>query len=68
MMIRIKPPFTLLFLFLFAFPAAVLAAVESNGFELVVTTPVETKLENPDLRNPADVWVNDRRCQENHRL
>jgi len=33
------------------------AAFESNGFELVYTAPVETKLEAPDLRNPVDVWV-----------
>lgn len=33
------------------------AQLESNGFELVVTTPVETRLENPDLRAPAEVWV-----------
>lgn len=46
----------LFFLTLFV-PFTSFAAFESNGFELVVTTPVETKLENPDLRNPADVWV-----------
>ncbi len=42
---------------LFTFPAMALAAFESNGFELVYTTPVETKLEAPDLRGPAEVWV-----------
>ncbi len=55
MMIRIKFLFSVLALTLPAFPAS--AAFESNGFELVYTAPVETKLENPDLRNPTEVWV-----------
>ncbi|MGZ3653605.1 MAG: phospholipase D-like domain-containing protein [Bdellovibrionota bacterium] len=29
----------------------------TDGFELVYTAPVETTLQNPDLRNPTDVWV-----------
>jgi len=33
------------------------ARFEVPGFELVYTAPVETKLDAPDLRNPADVWV-----------
>lgn len=57
MMGRIKVPFALVSLLLFSFSAAATAPFESNGFELVVTTPVETKLENPDLRGPAEVWV-----------
>jgi phosphatidylserine/phosphatidylglycerophosphate/cardiolipin synthase-like enzyme len=46
---------TLLVSFLSGVPA--FAAFESNGFELVYTAPVETKLDAPDLRNPADVWI-----------
>lgn len=37
--------------------APAFAKFEVPGFELVYTAPVETKLENPDLRSPADVWV-----------
>ncbi len=32
------------------------AAFTIPGYELVVTTPVETTLVNPDLRDPATVW------------
>ena len=49
---------SLLFSFLlFTLAGPALAAFESNGFELVYTAPVETKLEAPDLRGPAEVWV-----------
>jgi phosphatidylserine/phosphatidylglycerophosphate/cardiolipin synthase-like enzyme len=27
------------------------------GYELVLTSPTDTNLSNPDLRSPADVWV-----------
>lgn len=33
------------------------ARFEVPGFELVYTAPVETSLAAPDLRSPADVWV-----------
>jgi phosphatidylserine/phosphatidylglycerophosphate/cardiolipin synthase-like enzyme len=49
-----KLSFTLLSLFL-ALPA--FARFDVPGFELVYTAPVETTLAAPDLRNPADVWV-----------
>lgn len=32
------------------------AKVESQGFELVYNAPVETSLQNPDLRSAAPVW------------
>ncbi len=33
------------------------AAFDELGLELVYTAPVETKLQAPDLRDPATVWV-----------
>jgi phosphatidylserine/phosphatidylglycerophosphate/cardiolipin synthase-like enzyme len=45
------------FLFLFFVSLSASAAFEVPGFELVYTSPVEAKLDAPDLRNPTDVWV-----------
>lgn len=39
------------------FGATANAAFSVPGFELVVTDPVETKLQNEDLRNPTEVWL-----------
>lgn len=33
------------------------ASMQSNGFELVVNTPIETQLPNQDLRDATAVWV-----------
>lgn len=44
-------------LFVLLFSALSLAKFEVPGFELVVTTPVEAQIENPDLRGPAEVWA-----------
>lgn len=35
---------------------SVFAKVESQGFELIYNPPVETSLENPDIRSAAPVW------------
>ena len=43
--------------FVLIFSIATWANFEIPGFELVYTAPVETKLTAPDLRAPADVWV-----------
>ncbi|MGZ3711701.1 MAG: phospholipase D-like domain-containing protein, partial [Bdellovibrionota bacterium] len=45
-----------LYLLFFLIPGVALA-FEIPGFELVYTAPAETSLQNPDLRNPVDVWV-----------
>ncbi|MBI4677654.1 MAG: phospholipase [Elusimicrobia bacterium] len=37
-------------------PGAALSAVNAPGFELVYTQPVETALEQPDLRQAPEVW------------
>ncbi|MBI5623444.1 MAG: phospholipase [Elusimicrobia bacterium] len=37
-------------------PGAARAEVSASGFELVYTLPVETTLEQPDLRQAKDVW------------
>jgi phosphatidylserine/phosphatidylglycerophosphate/cardiolipin synthase-like enzyme len=43
--------------FLLLFFALSAHAFDVPGFELVYTAPAETSLQNADLRNPADVWV-----------
>jgi phosphatidylserine/phosphatidylglycerophosphate/cardiolipin synthase-like enzyme len=43
-------------LFVLLCSALSFAKFEVPGFELVVTTPVETGLANDDLRGPAEVW------------
>lgn len=45
------------YLLLFVYCTFAQAAFEVPGFELVYTTPAETSLQNPDLRGPAEVWV-----------
>lgn len=40
----------------FAFTSEALAKFEVPGFELVYTAPVETTLQNDDLRDPVAVW------------
>jgi phosphatidylserine/phosphatidylglycerophosphate/cardiolipin synthase-like enzyme len=42
--------------FLFFLASAAQAAFTVPGFELVVTSPVETVLQNPDLRTPVEAW------------
>jgi phosphatidylserine/phosphatidylglycerophosphate/cardiolipin synthase-like enzyme len=39
------------------FATLAFGAFEVPGFELVVTTPVETSLKNEDLRGPVEVWT-----------
>ena len=41
---------------LFAVTAPAHAEFSIPGFELVQTSPAETVLRNPDLRDPATVW------------
>ena len=48
---------SLLVPFLALSPFALQAKFESNGVELVYTPILDTELQNPDLRNPAEVWL-----------
>jgi phosphatidylserine/phosphatidylglycerophosphate/cardiolipin synthase-like enzyme len=47
---------TIFLLFLFSFSVLVHTQTTSN-FELVESTPIETSLDNPDIRNAYPVWM-----------